>query len=184
MSENPTPPLRVGVDPSDRADELFAPPTKAETASVSPIDGLRAVLAKPVETEPVTLRVPGRKGLKVRFHTRMTQEQRKGWQSRARTKKRRLGAEPEVDDMLFGLLVIANTCEAILVDDVEATDVEGTPLTFAHRQVWEMVGADDPQDAIRRFYGVDAHVLLTSGEILLASGFDDDLSEDEGPTRG
>jgi len=180
MSESHPEALRVGADP---ADELFAPPTSAETASVSPMEGLRNALSAPAVLEPVTLRVPARPGVKVRFHTRMTQEQRKAWQARSKKKRRGLGQEAEVDEMMFAQLVVANTCEAILFNDIDAHDSEGTPLTFAHRQLWDMVGADDPQSAIRAFYAVDAHILLASGEILLASGFDDDMSTED-PTAG
>lgn len=181
MSETP---IRVGSVPGLDGDgdgpvDLFAPPAADETAFESPLDGLRAALAAPPESEPVTLRVPARKGVTIRCHTRMTQEQRKAWQGRARVKSRRRGND-EVDEMLFAQLVIANTCEAILFNGIDAHDSNDRPLTFASRELWDMVGAAEPSNAIRRLFGNDAHVLLASGEILLASGFDDELAE--GPT--
>lgn len=185
MSESP---LRIGAD--FEADvtaahpEVFGAPTTVETASVSPLEGLRGALAAPVITEPVTLRVPSRPGVTIRCHTGMSQEDRKAWQNRSKKKVRGIGKEPEVDEMKFACLVIANTCEAVSFNGVDAHDSEDTPLNFRHRQLWDMVGARDPEAAIRALFGVDAHVLLASGEILMSSGFDDDLTEDTDPTQG
>lgn len=176
MSETP---YRIGADP---ATDLFAPPTAEEASSVSALEGLRQALATPVETEPKVLRVPSRPGVTIRCHTHMTQEERKAWQKRATKKKRGLGGENEVDEMHFAMLVIANTCEAVLFNGVEAHDAEGTPLSFRHKQLWDMVGATDGPSCIRRLFGVDAHILLASGEVLLASGFDDDLGAESDPT--
>lgn len=170
-------PIRIGDD----ADAIFAPPTDDERRSVSPLEGLRDALTGPVQTEPIVLRVPGRPGVTIRCHTSMSQEQRKAWQKRS-TKKAR-GKDPEVDEMLFAQLVLANTCEAVLFNGAEALDEEGTPLTFAHKQLWDMVNAAEPSQSIRNLFGVDAHVLLASGEVLLASGFDDDLSDESDPTE-
>lgn len=182
MTETHPTPFRVGAEADEDPTGVFGTPTREETASVSPLEGLRAALASPVQTEPITLNVPGRPGVTIRCHTRMTQEERKAWQNRSKKKVRGIGKEPEVDEMRFSCLVIANTCEAVSFHGVDAHDAEDTPLTFRHKQLWEMVGANDPEDAIRRLFGVDAHVLLASGEILLSSGFDDDLSSD--PTQG
>ena len=183
MSTDPT--IRIGDDDAgEEAGGIFAPPTEAERASGGNVlESLRKALQEPVVTEPKLIRVPGRPGVSIRCHTRMTQDERKAWQRRATKKRRGIGQEPEVDEMQFAELVIANTCEAILFNGVEAHDAEDTPLTFRHRQLWEMVGANDPALAIRNLFGVDAHVLLASGEVLLASGFDDELSDEDDPTR-
>lgn len=175
--------FRVGDEPTST--DLFAPPTEEEKGDgmVSALEGLRAALSAPVESPPITIRVPGRPGVTIRCHTRMSQEERKAWQARSKAKKRRGAGADEVDEMLFAQLVIANTCEAIAFNGTDAHDEEGTPLNFRHRQVWDMVGASDAPTAIRLLFGVDAHVLLASGEVLLASGFDDELNDGEGPTR-
>lgn len=179
MSESP---IRIGDDDdlSSAAVDLFAPTTPEEVALTeeSALDALRAALAAPVEDDPCIVKVLERPGVSVRFHTRMIQEDRKAWQARATKKKR--GRDDEVNEMLYSCLILANTCEAVLFKGVEAHDSEGTPLTFAHRQLWEMVGAVNPQEAIRKLFVKDAHVLLASGEVLIASGFDDDVSSEGG----
>lgn len=176
--------IRVGAPPLVekeevrlRADEVFAPPAPAE-AGASPLEQLRKALAVPVQQEPITLRVPGRPNVTLRFSTELSNEQRKAWQNRATKKSRRQGREDEVDEMLFACLVLANQNEAIAFGGVDAYDSDNNPLTFASPQVWEMVGAADPQGAIRALFGVDAHVLLASGEVLMSAGFDDDLEAD------
>lgn len=174
------PDFRVGVDADDAPpaltpSQVFASPTKEEASSGSVLEGLRDALSAPVVTEPVTLRVPGRPGVTIRCHTRMSQEERTAWRKRSTKRSRRPGKEEEVDEMGFACLVIANTCEAVSFEGIDAADSEGTPLTFRHAQLWQMVGSSDPASAIRKLFGVDAHVLIASGEVLLESGFDDDL---------
>lgn len=185
MSETP---FRVGAGPESLAephDDLFAEPTVEERASVSPMEGLRSALAEPTVSEPITLRVPKRPGVKIRCRTDVVDhDKRKAWQNKAKRKQRGIGREPEVDELHFAMLVVANTCEAVQFNGLDAYDEEGTPLTFRHAQLWEMLGARDPQEAIRKFFDNDQHIILASGEVLLASGFDDDLSDEEGPTRG
>lgn len=166
-------PIRIGTT-SDTFD-TFDPPHPEEVANVSALEGLRKALQAPVETEPTLIRVPARPGVMIRCHTRMIQEDRKAWMARSTKKSRRGGGTDEVDDMKFSCLVLANTCEAVLFDGVAAHHEDDTPLTFRSRVLWDMVGASDPEAAIRALFGVDAHVLIASGEVLLASGFDDDL---------
>lgn len=184
MSESP---IRVGADYDADADgsapvDIFAPPRLDEISAESAMEGLRKALAAPVERKSTTVNVLERPGVSIRCHTNMSHEQRKAWQNRSKKKTRGIGREPEVDEMMFACLVIANTTVAVQFGGVDAHDEEGTPLTFAHKQLWEMVNATDPQDAIRKLFAVDAHVLIASGEVMLASGFDDDLAAD--PTQG
>lgn len=172
-------PIRIGHDDDLPGVDVFGDPTADEVAAgrVSPYDSLRKALEQPVEKAPKFVKVPKRPGVTLRFDTdRIDDEKRKAWQRRAT--KKRTGREDDIDEMLFACLVIANANDGILWDGVEAQDVEGTPLTFAHRQLWDMVGAAEPQACIRRLFANDAHVLIASGEVLMAAGFDDDLSVD------
>lgn len=175
----------IRIDSGLRADDdgpevhpILAAPQPSERGA-SPLEALRATLAKPVERELLRLRVPARAGVTVLFSPDFDHEKRKAWQKRATRKSRRPGREDEVDEMLFALIVIANCARAIQMDGVEAHDASGQPLTFASPVLWEMVSAADPQDAIRAFYGNDAHILTTAGEIMLAAGFDDDVDAEE-----
>jgi hypothetical protein len=176
--------FRVGDEPDSLAvDEMFAPPTPDEVASLPPLEALRQALAAPVERDPLTLRVPTRPGVTLRFVPNIDDERRRAWQARATKKSRRQGKDDELNEMLFASLVLANTHVATCFGGVDAHDEEDGPLTFAHRQLWDMVGATDPQSCIRKLFANDAHVLIASGEVLLASGFEDDLEESD-PTEG
>lgn len=176
--------IRIGDAPESlRAEpvDLLAPPTAEETKSESPLEGLRKALATPVVVEPVTLRVPARPGVTLRFRPDIDDDKRKAWQKRATKKRRGPGGAEETDELMFAMLVVANTNVAVCFNGVDAHDEEDTPLTFAHRQLWDMVEARNPQECIRKLWANDPHILLASGEILMAAGFDDDL-EAEDPT--
>lgn len=164
----------VDGDPVVRS-PLYDPPTVAETSEASPLEQLRGALAAPVERELLRLRVPTRPGVTLLFDPTFTNDQRKAWQKRATKKSRRPDRPDETDEMLFSCLVIANTHRGVEFRGIEAHTPTGNPLTFAHSQLHEMVSAADPEDAIRKLFANDAHVLLASGEILVAAGFDDDL---------
>jgi hypothetical protein len=175
--------MRIGAVPSADAYDLddLNPPVPDGGGDASPLEALRAALTSPAEpSEPVTLKVPRRPGVTLICHTDMTQDQRKAWQKSATAKnaRRQPGVEPEVDEWKFACLVLANTCVGIAFDGTIAHDAADQPLTFRHRQVWEMLGAAGAEGAIRNLFQKDAHVLIASGEVLIASGFDDDLKAD------
>lgn len=177
-----TPPTPTD-QPAERID-LFADPTPAETAYKSPMQALEEALAAPAEAIPVLpLRVPLRRGVVLEFDPgKINKTNRKAWQKRVTKVSRRPGQADEVDDFMFACLVLANTCVGVKMNGHTATDNEGTPLTFAHAQLWAMVGARDPQECIEKLYANDQHVTAASGEVLLASGIDDDMTAD--PTAG
>lgn len=177
-----TPPTPTD-QPAERID-LFADPTPAETAHKSPMQALEEALAAPAEAIPVLpLRVPLRRGVVLEFDPgKINKTNRKAWQKRVTKVSRRPGQADEVDDFMFACLVLANTCVGVKMNGHTATDNEGTPLTFAHAQLWAMVGARDPQECIEKLYANDQHVTAASGEVLLASGIDDDMTAD--PTAG
>lgn len=164
--------------------DLFDPPTDDELAGKSPLQQLEESLGEPAEEVELTkLRVPRRKGVELLFDSsKINSTNRKAWQKRATKRSRRAGVEPEVDDFLFACLILANTHVGTLSNGREARDSEGTPLTFAHAQLWAMVKARDPQECIEKLFANDQHVSVASGEVLLAAGFDDDLAAD--PTAG
>lgn len=164
--------------------DLYDPPTATEMAGKSPMQQLQESLSEPAITvDAKRIRVPSRRGVELEFDpARINSDNRKAWQKRATKKSRRQNVEDEVDDFLFSCLVLANTHIGTLINGREAYDSEGTPLTFAHAELWGMVSADDPQECIRNLFANDQHVSIASGDVLLAAGFDDDLTAD--PTAG
>ena len=195
MSETPS--IRVGDEPSYGAPgettasanpepriDLFDPPTVEELSDKSPMQALIEALEEPAEEVELTqIRVPRRRGVHLLFDSsKINAENRKAWQKRSTKRNRRAVQETEVDDFLFSCLVLANTHVGTAINGREAFDAEGTPLTFAHKQLWDMVKARDPQECIQKIFMNDQHVSGAAGEVLLSAGFDDDLAAD--PTAG
>lgn len=175
----------VDPEPERERVDLFAPPSAEETSGRSALQLLEEALAEPAEAvELVRLRVPRRRGVELEFDpSKINSTNRKAWQKRATKRSRRIGQDSEVDDFLFACLVLANTHVGTFMNGVEATDDEGSPLTFAHARLWAAVGARDPQECIQKMYANDQHVSASSGEVLLRSGIDDDLTGAD-PTEG
>lgn len=181
--------IRIGDDEPTRGltpDEVFAAPSAEERAhgSVSALDGLRAALqSDAVEAlEPVTLKVPRRPGVSLAFMPAIEDDDRKAWLRRSTKKSRRSAGNDEVDELQFAGLVLANTCVEVRFDGEAAVDGEGTPLTFRHKMLWDMLGAHEPLTAIRALFASDAHVLVASNDVLLSAGYDDDLTSED-PTQ-
>lgn len=176
--------IRVGHDTNT---DIFAAPSSDELAAISdisPLDGLAMELADAATTrkELLTLRVPDRPRVSLRFDPNIHAEDRKLWEERAtprqvRADRRLRGEKPEPDDMKFACQVIAHTCVAVLFQGKEARRDDGQLLTFRDRQLWEMAKAIEPERAIRNVIGNDMHVQTIAGRILLASGLDDDVEE-------
>lgn len=194
MTEPTTQPVRIGGEPMFRdpvrvldavpGDPVFAPPTADEVGPAPSITSqLQQALAAPTRRPDVVLEVKERPGVGIRFDCNISDEQRKAWQRRATSKKGgRGGNEGTLDEMLFSAIVVANQARAILFGGEEAPAVDGHPLTFTLRELWDMVGAADAVTAVRALYGNDAHVMGTAGEIALRAGFDDTIEEAEDPT--
>lgn len=184
--------IRIGDSSADdnprtlTADEVFAPASAEEklSGSMSALEGLRAALAPQAASTPdlVVLTVPRRQGVTVAFMPAIEDDDRKAWIKRSTKKARRAGGADEVDELLFAGLVLANTCVEVRFAGEAACDAEGTPLNFRHRMLWDMVDARTPLDAIRALFASDAHVLVASNDVLMAAGYNDDLTADEDPT--
>lgn len=155
---------------------------------MSPLEGLQADLGKPAERKPLlTLRIPQRPAVALQLDPNVIDAPiRKQWEdkakerptgNRARRRARGLtGTDTPIDPFHYACLVLAHTNTAILWNGQEAV-VDGEPLTLKDEQVWQMVGAIDPEVAISKLFGNDQHVESMAGEVILASGVDDDLQE-------
>lgn len=167
-------------------DATRTPTAEDRQALGSPLDQLRASMAQEPDVEEfVTLKVTARPGVSVKYSTDLDNETIEMWRRASRRKKARPGQDAETDELKFACLVLAGQCKGVLTNGQEVFDDDGRPLTFASPLLWDMVGAAgqqmDPMTVIRKFYVRDAHVSLTSGEILLDAGFGDEV-ERESPT--
>jgi hypothetical protein len=131
--------------------------------------------------KPLTFDVEGRDGIQVRYSTRLPNEKRAAIDKRLRDK--RTGV---LDGPAFNFAVCASQCEAIIIDGTEVT-MDGRPLTFRDRELWDMLGATDPVNAVRLLYGgpeLDGDYVLGAhaAKILEGAGFSayaEDASEDD-----
>lgn len=153
-------------------------PDLAPVAASSPLDALRAELGEEVTTADVVLEVPGRPGYAVRYGTTIDYEELSAWRKRAKDKSSPSG----VDELRLAAIILANRCTGIIRQGTEVL-VDGEPLTFARRELQELVDAGSAREAVIRLYGRDPHVMATAGEVLREAGYDDDVaSAGEDPT--
>lgn len=149
----------------DRPDDLA--PVPASNA----LDLLRADLADEVKVEEVTLPVPGRPNLAVRYACDVDGDELVVWRKRSTNRQRNV-----IDEVKLGALALAFKSVAILRNGVEVTD-GGEPVTFRHPAILTMTGQSTVTGAIRYFYGLDGHVLAAANKVLTVSGFGDELTE-------
>lgn len=137
---------------------------------------LKSSLSKKVERDSILLEVPERPEMAVRYSPNITQHQIKSW-------RRSSGAERKegLDGIRFACHVLANTCTGIFIDGAEVTE-NGSPVTFSHDSVMQMVGVSRVFDCIREVYGIDPHVEAAAIAVLDAAGFNDSVDQVD-PTK-
>ncbi len=168
MSENP---LYEEADQSVKAAK-----TKA-TRSETPLDRLLSVISSKVEIPPVILDVPSRPGVKLRISPNVSQQQIRAWRKNAGE-----DSKHGMDSTKFAAYVIGNTTIGILFNEEEVEE-DGHALNFASPSILAATDAARPvPDAVRAFFGVDAHVESAALAILDASGYGDTV-EVEDPTK-
>lgn len=129
---------------------------------------LREKLAAKTERPTVLLPVPQRESIMIRVSPNVRQGELRGWRKQAGE-----DTKQGMDPTKFSVLVLANTCRGVFIDDQEVLGDSGQPLTFASPEIKDMLDADTPMDAVRTMFGVDAHIEAAAMAILEASGFGD-----------
>ena len=168
MSENPL---------YEEADQTK--PAKGKAAKTeSPLDRLLAVISSKVEIPPVLLAVPSRPNVQLRISPNVSQQQIRAWRKNAGE-----DSKQGMDSTKFAAYVIGNTTIGIVINDEEVEE-DGHAVNFASPSILAATDAARPvPDAVRAFFGVDAHVESAALAILDASGYGDTV-EVEDPTKG
>lgn len=101
-----------------------------------------------------------------------------------RAEKRAKGAG--TGTVWFNRLLLARACTAIDWHGERLEDDRGVALTFASRQVQEMVDASDAGAAVAGIYGSDAFIAVLANELMQRGGFGNDAAVEvvEDPTTG
>lgn len=150
----------------------------------TPFAQLEALLAEEVQKPPVTLDIPGRPGMAMRFNTNVESDLLQAWQKR---NTRKIRGKEETDPMRLAATILASTAEALIFKGQEMTDEDGDLLNFRGVALARMLKADSTSQlaVIRKLYGFDGHIVVTMQEVLTAAGYDNevDLGDgDEDPT--
>lgn len=153
-------------------------PVEASSATTL-LDRLREVIEKEVEHDSIQIDVKERDGVSVVFSPNINQEQLTRWRRQAgdRTKD-------GLNFLKFAGVIVMNTTEQILIGGEGVTDDDGNYLTFASQEILDMVEMDRPShEAVRRFWGSDAHLQATSLKILESAGWGEEAEVEENPTK-
>lgn len=175
------------LDYTDITDEAFGNtknPYPVEIAPPSsPLDAFRAELARDVSLEPIILRVGARDGVTVTYDTSISHETLELWRKRA-TKRVGHGAKAtqEMDALHLALTVLSSQARSIEMRGVEMTDNSGDSMLFYSPDLLQMLNASDPRDCIRKFYGVDGHIILAADAVVDAAGFGPGNDDEVDPT--
>lgn len=168
----------LGAD--DDLDPDLAPPQASEVSSPleSLVSQLEDALTADVSFEPITLRIDKRPALSVRYSTELDDDKISAFRKRAEDKK----APQGFNTLRFCSLIVANQCQALLVNDQEALDEVGQNLTFGHARIRKLYGglSQRASDVARKAIGSDPHVMVHANAILDAAGFGDQAVEVEG----
>jgi len=162
-------------------DDAPRPPT-------SPLERLERDMAQTVEREPVTLSVPARPGYAVRYSTNISLDDRERWERIvAKSQRNSSDATLQIRALaLFAWLMLADTCEAIMLVDDEGnaediTTPDGSPVTFKNPWLWGVLRVGpkgtaktvDVTDVVRAFYVSDGDIEATA--LKLTSSYSRDI---------
>lgn len=175
-------PRRIGALDPDDLDPDLAPvqPAERTTSLDSLLTDLDKALKADVDFAPITLQVLKRPGVAIRYATDLDDEKLEAFRRRSVDKK----AVDGVNGLRFCSLILANQCEAILMNGQDVHDEAGQNLTFGHARIRTLYGAQRAADAVKKLIGSDPHVMLHANAVMEAAGFGDQAVEveEEGPT--
>lgn len=157
-------------------------PEVSTTRETTPLDRLKSVLKTEASQEPVTLKVPIREGIAVKFDTNIATPQIDHWQKRS---VRKVSGKNTYDPVRFAAFVIAAKAISLILDGKPVVDDDGEPIRLVSSTIREFLGladGSDPTAIVRALYGSDGSIVTTSDAILAAAGYGgdpDDLIQDE-----
>lgn len=138
---------------------------------------LRERVQETTAKPPILIPVLARDGVAVKFEVNIPHEKVKEWR-----KKAGYDTKQGFDGFTFAMLVVANSCRGIYIDDEEVI-VDDHPVSFASPEIMEMVEATRPfPDCVRKLYCVDPHIEATASKILDLAGYGDSVEEQEDPS--
>ena len=171
IKENIVPDFDITTD-----DDIIIEGTDEGVADAgSVLAALKEELKREVKSEPITLSVPSRPNMSIRFDTNVESGTIQMWRKQSQNKS----MADNFDGLKFSSLVIANKAEAILMNNVVARTENGDELNFKNPELVTMLGANRALEAVRKLYGIDGHIFVAADEILKAAGYDSEGSDQQ-----
>lgn len=161
-------------------DDLY-PDAEAATGTTA-LDDLKRILAADASNAPITLPIPNRPGMGIRYDTNIDAVRAEHWQRRSIDVKTK-----RMDMVRFGTFVIAATGQCVIIDGKDAQK-DGENIRPASVTIRESLGLPDgstPYAIIRALFGSDGHIISASDRIMSAAGYGSEIeTEEEDPTIG
>ncbi len=143
----------------------------------SALDQLKSVVSQEVSLPVISVDLPARPNVQVRFSPNIKSAELKFWRQRSTDKR------GELDNVKFSSYVATATCDAILINGNVVLLEDGvTPLVFNSEEFAEMMNVPKSQvvpDGIQEFFGVDAHLETTALTILSHAGYGEEIELDD-----
>ena len=134
---------------------------------------LREELKRKIENKPLTLAIPSREGVSIKFNTNIEAGLIQQWRKRASDKTMPDGFDP----LKFACIVLANQAEVVIHQGKEAVGNNKDFINFKNPELLEMLGTERAVDAVRKMYGIDGHILQVVEKLFSAAGYDAETSE-------
>lgn len=153
--------------------------TSEESNDTTVLASLKEELKRVVKNAPITLQVPSRPGMSIKFDTNVEAKTLQMWRKASNNKS----MPDNFDSLKFSSIVIANQATEIFFKGDLAVDESGEVLNFKNQKFLEMLDAPKAVEGVRKLYGVDGHIFIAADEILRAAGYDSEGQEQqEDPT--
>ena len=159
--------LEDGFNP-DTFEQDTDPDLEPDTADGSDLDAIRAELAAQV-TPTIDLAVPTRPGWAVRVRADFSARALDGYRKASKDRKFADG----LDGAKLSALIIGANCTAVLRKGAPLV-LDGTPQTFATKDLRELLGTSDVASTVRALYGLDGHLEAAARRLLVEAGYGDE----------
>lgn len=156
--------LPVGDPPPTPVDDVLAAPTELEAILGELVDELEG------ET---TLPVPERPGWAVVYNIDVDHRLLGRWQRASRD----TDLPNNLDELKYTLTLLAALCKRIVRQGTVVT-LAGEVLTFRSVEFQRLLGVRTANDAVRKVYGRDAHVLTAGAGVLREAGYTEEQVAD------
>lgn len=160
----------VPVRPSDEVDPNAGILDEGLSGKEPGLEDLAAELGEELKVEDIFIPVPRREGYELRFKGTLDGELFNKW-ARASVDRKAVGG---IDELKLSLLVIANVNNGIRRHGAMVT-ADGVELTVRSHGFLDIMKEGRPQDAIRKLFGSDGHVMAAAREVLSELGYGEDL---------